>query len=300
MTSYTCDHCPSGIDDAFVNYLASKCVAGIYDADTCLGCVYDYVNQTIGSDDEMGIFLVNNLLKDIYDADDLYSCSTAMDLLCTLLLDEENGPPLSSVAKGALNSMNTVKSLAKALTFTSLPKKDVSSGILSVMKIATTKERVMCFVEGVGGFYSLYHLLDYHRTNPYISGLMFNLLCRIAGQYTDDEIEGARQYIDDDTDCYTWKDVAENMVMVMEMHLTRCPCTFHLYLLYLPEGWSVLRFFYLRVKTCIFVSMAVHSDDEHCRRVGEEVLSKINDPVEECRYAILQQASGESSCSAAA
>jgi hypothetical protein len=223
-----------------------------------------------------------------------------MALLCTLLLDEENGPPLSSAASGTLNSLNTVKSLAKALSFRYLPKKDISRGILCVMKIATTKERTQCFLEGVGGFYSLYHFMDYHEADAYNSGLMFNLLCRIAGQCTSNEIEVARQHIDDETDFYTWKDLADNMVRVMEMHLTRCPCTFHLYLLYLPEGWRVLRFFYPRVKTCIFVSMAVHSDDEHCRRVGEEVLAEISDPLEDCLYAMLQQASGESSCSAAA
>jgi hypothetical protein len=300
MTSCTCDHCPHGSDDAFVNYLASKCVQGIYDMDTCQGCVYDYVNQTIGGDDEMGVFLVDKLLEDIYDEDDLDSRSTAMALLCTLLLDEENGPPLSSAASGTLNSLNTVKSLAKALSFRYLPKKDISRGILCVMKIATTKERTQCFLEGVGGFYSLYHFMDYHEADAYNSGLMFNLLCRIAGQCTSNEIEVARQHIDDETDFYTWKDLADNMVRVMEMHLTRCPCTFHLYLLYLPEGWRVLRFFYPRVKTCIFVSMAVHSDDEHCRRVGEEVLAEISDPLEDCLYAMLQQASGESSCSAAA
>jgi hypothetical protein len=300
MAFCICDHCADGSDDAFVNYLASKCVQGIYDKDTCQGCVYDYVNQMIGGDDEMGVFLVDKLLEDIYDEYDLYSRSTAMALLCTLLLDEENGPPLSSAANGTLNSLNTVESLAKALSYRYLPKEDVSKGILCVMKIATTKELIMCFVEGVGGFYSLYHFMDYHAADSYISGLMFNLLCKIAGQYSTNEIEVARQYIDDEKADYTWKDLAENMVRVMEMHLTRCPCTFHLYLLYLPEGWRVLRFFYPRVKTCIFVSMVVHSDDEHCRRLGEEVLAEINDPLEDCLNVMLQQASGESSCSAAA
>jgi hypothetical protein len=300
MTSCNCDHCPDGSDDAFVDYLASKCVQLIYDINTCQGCVYDYVKQTIGGNDEMGVFLVDKLLEDIYDEDDLDSRSTAMTLLYTLLLDEENGPPLSSAANGALNSLNAVKSLAKALSFRYLPQEDVSRGILCVMKIATTKEYLQCFAEGVGGFYSLYHFMDYHEADAYNSGLMFNLLCRIAGTYTNDEIEVARQFIDDETYDYTWKDLAENMVRVMEIHLSRCPCMFHLYLLYLPEGWRVLRFFRPRVKTCIFVSMDLHSDDEHCRRVGEEVLTEINDPLEDCLYAMLQQASGENSCSAAA
>lgn len=87
------------------------------------------------------------------------------------------------------------------------------------------------FVEGVRFFTVSITSWTITKLTPIImAGIMFNLLRRIAGHHANDEVEVVRQYIDDETDDYAWKDFAENMVRVMKMHLIRCTCTLHLYL----------------------------------------------------------------------
>jgi hypothetical protein len=287
MAPYTRGHY-MGDDEALRLFLVATVLDDADDSCDCESCAAR-AESTDEKErgEELGLLLGKRLLRNIQDNHE-NSRVVGLSLLHSFLV-EENGPPLSSASKMALMSSDTFEILAEAVQDRRLPSWCTVMGIVIIMNIIETDDHISTFVEAMGGLQGLAGWMKYHFDDAFTCGLISNVLSRIVQS----------GLFEDEASCWHSEGLVGLMVEALEMHLAKFPVLFRIFIRYIPAAWPILRPYDRRIRDCIMEAMSSHIDDEDCQRLGEEVLTEINDPLDDLRQVLLE-AADEGNCSAAA